>query len=123
MKRLPTDLQILNEIYEWYYNTFTQYIDEDKNRDTKIYVPIDIVHIAKRLKVDVDIVFGRLYYHLDKKYGYAQDDGTKIRLFTLVAGRDTNCVNFPLVASVLADLRDQAWTQWECPAIRVNGII
>ncbi len=29
MKKLPTDLQILNAIYERYYKTFAQYTDEN----------------------------------------------------------------------------------------------
>ena len=55
--------------------------------------------------VDVDIIFGRLYYHLEKKYSYKRQDGSRVCLFTPVAGKDRNCVNFPLMASVLADLR------------------
>jgi len=107
MKKLPTDLQILNEIYEQYYNSFAKYTKDGKDRDSKIYLPIDIEMIAKRWKVDADIVFGRLYYHLNKKHGYKKDDGSSVHLFTLVAGKDRHCVNFPLVASVLADLREE----------------
>ena len=32
-------------------------------------VPIDIPGIAARFGVDPDSIFGRLYYHLDPKYG------------------------------------------------------
>ncbi len=107
MKKLPTDLQVLNKIYEQYYEQFTAYSTESKERDSKIYVPIDIELIARQLKVDQDIVFGRLYYHLNKKHGYKNDNGSYVHLFTLVAGNDRHCVNFPLVASVLADLRQE----------------
>ena len=108
MRRLPTDLQILNAIYDRYYETFTKYTDGDKSRSAKIYVPIDIKQIADDLKVDCDIIFGRLYYHLEQKHGYRQDDGSVVLFFSLRAGDDVHCVNFPLLAAVLADLRDQA---------------
>lgn len=107
MKKTPTDLEILNTIYNRYYNEFTKYSEMEKTRDTKIYVPIDCAEIAKQLGVDGDIVFGRLYYHLENKYGYAQDDGSKVHFFALVAGKDRHCVNFPYLASVLATLREE----------------
>ncbi|MBT3321621.1 MAG: hypothetical protein HN392_04975 [Anaerolineae bacterium] len=108
MKKLPTDLEILNVIYEQYYEEFKNYTKEDKSRDAKIYVPIDVQKIASKLKVDVDIVFGRLYYHLDQKFRYKQDDGSSIPFFALKAGNDIHSVNFPFLASVLASLRDDA---------------
>ena len=51
--RLPTDLQILNEIYVRYYDTFASFAEKDGSRDAKIFVPIDLVQIAKDMKVDV----------------------------------------------------------------------
>ena len=60
---LPTDLQILDAIYEKYYETFTAYLRIAPDRTAKIYVPVDIACIARQLGVDPDIVFGRLYYH------------------------------------------------------------
>ena len=104
MKKLPTDLQILNAIYERYYQSFAE---GEKNRGSKVYVPIDLKQVAEALEVDVDIVFGRLHYHLEKKYGYKHDDGTSVPFFTLVVGHDQNCVNFPLLASVLSNLREE----------------
>lgn len=108
MKKLPTDLRILNAIYERYYETFAQYTNGDKTRSVRIYVPIDIKEIVEDLKVDGDIIFGRLYYHLEKKYGYKQDDDSQVHFFALGIGEDIHCVNFPIMASVLADLRDRA---------------
>lgn len=52
-------------------------------------------------------LFGRLYYYLDKKHGYKQDDGTLVPLFSLKVGEDTHCVNFPLLVSVLASLQSE----------------
>jgi hypothetical protein len=107
MKDIPTDLELLNTIYERYYDEFAKHSKEEKLRESKIYVPIDCAEIAKQLGVDADIIFGRLYYHMQNKYGYAQDDGSKVAFFTLKVGQDRHCVNFPYLASVLATLRHE----------------
>lgn len=107
MTILPTDLQILNTIYNQYYNKFKSFSKNDLDRSSKIFIPIDITLIAKELEVDVDIIFGRLYYHLEQKYGYKYSDGVKVAFFTLKAGADKHCINFPYMASVLANLRDR----------------
>ena len=105
-KPLPSDLDILNAIYERHYDCFASYSDASPNRATKIYVPIDIIEIAKTLNVDPDIVFGRLYYHLDKKHRYKRENGAFVHLFAREVGGDRNCVNFPYLASLLAEMRD-----------------
>ncbi len=105
MKKTPTDLALLNAIYDRYYEDFAKHSKEERLRDSKIYVPIDCAEIASQLGVDTDIVFGRLYYHLQNKYGYTQDDGSKVPFFTMQVGKDRHCVNFPYLASVLATLR------------------
>jgi hypothetical protein len=107
MKRLPTDLEILEEIYNRYYDTFSAFSDGVPKRNAKIYVPIDIDAIAKHFKVDVDIIFGRLYYYLDRKYGFTEPNDVIVPFFTLAAGPDLKCVHFPLLASVLANLREE----------------
>jgi hypothetical protein len=107
MKILPTDLQILNTIYNKYYDKFKSFSKKDSDRSCKIFIPIDIALIAKELEVDVDIIFGRLYYHLEQKYGYKSSDGAKVAFFTLKVGADKHCINFPYMASVLANLRDR----------------
>ena len=107
MKTLPTDLKILNAIYEHYYETFVSFSKSDKNRSSKIYIPIDIKTLAEDMGVDPDIIFGRLYYDLDQKYAYKQEDGSNVHFFTLKIGDDRHCVNFPYMASVLAELREK----------------
>lgn len=107
MKRPPTDLEILEEIYERYYSTFSSFTREKPNRSTKVYVPISIEAIAKHFAVDPDIVFGRLYYHLESKYGFTQPDGSKVHFFALQAGSDRHSVQFPLLAAVIASLREE----------------
>jgi len=81
MKKLPTDLQILNAIYNRYYDKFKSFSKNDLARSSKIYIPIDTAKIAKRFGVDVDIIFGRLYYHLEPKYGYQNPNGTKVSFY------------------------------------------
>lgn len=107
MKKTPTDLELLNVIYDRYYDQFSQYSKENNDRESKIYAPIDCASIADRLDVDGDIVFGRLYYDLDNRYGYTKDDGTKVSFFAFAVGKDRHCVNLPLLASVLAGLRHE----------------
>jgi len=123
LRRVPTDRQILRVIYDRYYDTFSEYARGDDSRTTKVLVPIDVEDIARRLEVDPSIVFGRLYYHLNKKYGYRQDDGSRVDFFVLRVVDDIHCVQFPLMASVLADLEDQARRYDRATWIAVGSLI
>lgn len=106
--KVPTDLEILNTIYDAYYKEFQDYTSGAANRrSSKIYVPIECRLIAKKLNVDADIIFGRLYYHLEQKYGYTRADGSKVSFYSKKVGPDDSCVNFPLLASVLAGLQEE----------------
>jgi hypothetical protein len=107
MKNVPTDMAILDKIYNEYYDVFSAFSKEAPNRQSKIFVPVDIKKIAHELGVDEDIVFGRLYYDLEKRYGYREDDGTRVSFFSRAIGKDRDCINFPYAASVLAALRDE----------------
>lgn len=121
--RIPTDLEILNTIYRMYHSDFAAFERGDGSRASKIYVPIDCKEIAGELKVDPDIVFGRLYYHLEKQYGYKQDDGSNVHFFALKVGNDPKCVNFSLMTSVLAGLRQEKKKFWIGTAIAVLALI
>jgi hypothetical protein len=104
-------LKILGTIYKLYYEEFKNYTlepDVQNGRKSKIFVPIDCKMIAKDLNVDSDIVFGRLYYHLQEKFGYTRDDGSKVAFYTSIAGEANRCVNFPLLASILAGLQEES---------------
>lgn len=116
MKKPPTDRQILRKIHDRYYKDFCAYGENEDLRDSKIYVPIDCRRIAKELKVDPDIVFGRLYYHLDKKHGYTQDDGAKVHLFAMKTGKDYHTVNFPLLSAIVAE-HDTSWFRFNLPIL------
>jgi hypothetical protein len=108
MKKIPTDLEILNIIYEKYYETFVSFSEDNKTRSSKAFVPIDIASIAKEMNVDVDVIFGRLYYHLENKYGYSNDGGkTKVSIITWIEQNKSYGVHFPYLSSILADMRNE----------------
>lgn len=104
MKPLPSDYKILKEIYKIYYDDFSNHDHSDESR---IMFPVDLALIAKNLKADKNVVFGRLYYYLSEKYSYKTGDSTWVKFFELNAGGLGHCVNFPLLASVLASLHDE----------------
>lgn len=114
MKPLPTDYELLAEIYRRYFDAYVAF---DKNvstkRSTKNYVPIDVKEVARALGSESDLIFGRLFYHLEPKYGFDDGEGSgdgpppRVPFFAMRVGGDTHAVHFPLLASVLADLRDQ----------------
>lgn len=122
MQRPPTDREILERIHDRYLDKFGRFDrnNPENERSSKIYVPIDCEAIANDLGVDPDIVFGRLYYHLDKKYGYTQDNGAKVHLFTMAVGDDRHAVHFPMLSAVLAELQ-QSWFRFTVPLI-MSGI-
>ena len=113
--KLPSDYKILNAIFKEYKSSFGEYDRDNSIRKVKNYVPIDIAKIARQLKTDPDIVFGRLYYHLDKIYGYKQENDSKVPFFTITLEKGKKCINFSLMTSVLAGLsekRDESiWTR------------
>ena len=53
---VPTDLKILQAIYDRYHQVFADFQPGDKTRDAKIYVPIDIVGLAADLEIGPDIL-------------------------------------------------------------------
>ena len=116
MSKSITDRRILKAIHDRYYDDYCSFNSEDPERASRIYVPIDCNYIAEKLNTDPNIIFGRLYYHLDKKYGYKNDDGSKVHLFARKIGRDSNAVNFPLLAAVLAE-HEQSYYRYLLPII------
>lgn len=115
--KLPSDRSILELIYKLYYEEFQNHSrDVESGRRSKIYVPIDCKLIAKRFDVDADIIFGRLYYHLEKKHGYTNGDGSKVMFFGNINGEGFS-VNFPLMSSVLAGLQEDANKFWTATLI------
>ena len=103
--KIPTDKKILEKIYKDYKEEYLTYEEDNSIRDSKVFVPIDIKKISRELKTEGDIVFGRLYYHLEQAYGYERPDGSKVSLFALGAGQDRHCIHFPFMVSILASIR------------------
>jgi len=101
-----TDRAILEIIHSRYYAAFKAHSNLKKVRSTKIYVPIDCEEIGKQLGTDPQIIFGRLYYHLDYQYRYQMPDGAWVNLFSFKVGDDKHCVNFPYLDGILAGYTD-----------------
>ena len=118
--RPPTDFELLRTIWERHRDEYAEGVD---SRQTKVFLPIDIPAIAAELGVDVNSVFGRLYFHLDPQYAEPEDaarNRPRKSFFTPRLGPDvegeTNCINFPFLEAVLAGLWQQRnrdrWTFW-----------
>ncbi len=103
---IPTDETLLAEIYKRYLRDFSEFSEENKIRVAKIWVPIDIDALGKKFRCDPDLIFGRLYYHMNEKYGSKTGDGQEVNFFNMRLANDRHVVNFPLLTSVLADLQD-----------------
>ena len=116
LKPLPTDLEILNQIYETYYDQFSN----QSHSGRSAWLPIDIERIANELNVDVDMVFGRLHFFLEHKFNKREEG---ISLFQLNIGGKQNCINFPLMSSILAELRKEDERHWWAWALSIASAI
>ena len=103
---IPTDETLLATIYKRNLKAFSEWTEDNKTRVTKIWVPIDIDELGKKFRCDPDLIFGRLYYHMNEKYGSKTGDGQDVNFFNMRLANDRHVVNFPLLTSVLADLQD-----------------
>ena len=121
-KKIPTDLEILELIYEESYERFASFDKDNPDRSAKIFVPFDLEGIAEKLNVDGDIIFGRLYYHLNKKYGYRKKNKTTVSVYATVGG-DGHSINMPLTASIIASLREEKNKFWIATSIAVVSLI
>jgi hypothetical protein len=101
--RPATDFEVLKAIHDHHRS---DYIAGHKAVGrSKTFLPIDIPTIAGRLEIDNDSVFGRLHHHLETKYGAEGADGQPNKsLFVRQLNDVPNCINFPLLESVLASL-------------------
>lgn len=103
MTKLRTDRYLLECIYEMYKISYSGPTGEDGRPINDPYVAIDIRALALRMECTPELLFGRLYYHLDQKYRYKQDNGNLVPLFYLKVGEKRHAVNFPYLASILAE--------------------
>jgi hypothetical protein len=70
MKNLPSDLKLLSEIYERYYEDFKNFSKEEPTRDCKVYVPINIRDVSINLNTDEYMMYSqKLFTPLDVKNG------------------------------------------------------
>lgn len=104
MKKIPSDFALLKKIYSKYYEEFKNY---DNNRASKAYVSLDIKYLAKYFKTDSEIIFCRLRYHFDEKYGLKNKNSTVTSFFAPKLNEDENAINFPMLASVLAGMQEE----------------
>jgi hypothetical protein len=102
MDDIPTDLEILEDIYYRYHDEFRTYAKKEPDRIARIRVPIEVEEVAEACGVEEDMIFGRIFYHFNKKYSYKNNKGEVTTFFTTEKFEGLS-VNFPLVASVLAD--------------------
>ena len=107
MRGAPTDRALLEAIFNDRVESYAAYNEDTPSRSSKIWMPIDLDALATRFQTDPDLLFGQLYYHLNHKYGVQDGEGAQVSLFQPRVGRDRHCVNFPFLASVLADLREE----------------
>jgi hypothetical protein len=118
MCKIPTDREILRSIYDRYYQ---EYIAVDKTSENgsknKMYVPIDCAEIAKDLNVDVDLIYGRFFYHLNEKYSIELLANRKINLFKGTCDKYHNNVYFPLLTAILAELEESQLRFFTMPVI------
>lgn len=99
-----TDLRLMETIQREYADAYLNRGDQKE----RFYIQIECDHIAQKMNVaDKDLVFQRLYSHLEKKYGYKNDDGSRSHFFGLMVGDKKHCINYPYLCAVLADLKDE----------------
>jgi hypothetical protein len=113
MKKLPTDRQVLRCIYDMYKAEYPGVPGSDGRPINDPFLPVNLNHIAGHLGCPPEIIFGRLYYHLNHKYSYERRENVDVSFFYVEFKGRTHCVQFPLLASVLASLdednRRQLW--------------
>jgi len=102
MNKLPTDRYVLSCIFDMYEDSYPGPKKAGGGGENDPYLSIDIPALAKKLECTPELLFGRLYYHLDQKYRYKQDDGSIVPLFYLKVGDKRHAVHFPYLASILA---------------------
>ncbi|HPG89179.1 MAG TPA: hypothetical protein PLD46_05965 [Hyphomicrobium sp.] len=129
MRKSPTDLELLEEIYRRYYEAFVSYREPTAERDSKVYMPIDVSELARHFDVDGDIIFGRLCYHLNPKFS-VNTGNAAAPFFRFLAGKDApgrHRIQFPILASAIATLREARnqflWANWLAASSLVISII
>jgi len=106
LRQIPLDKDVLRCIYDTYESEYPGPLKNGSRGENDPYLPIDIEFISKKLHCKKELIFGRLYFHLDKKYRYANGERTSVPFF--VSGSNQRfLVNFPYLTSLLAGLEDE----------------
>ncbi len=109
MKRIRTDREILRVIHDRYYDDFVSYERDPTIRQAKNLIPIDIPALVSELKMDKELIFGRLYYHLAPKHTHREGQ-TKMSFFEVAIRNESagtverHLINFPMLEAALASL-------------------
>ena len=82
MDDIPTDLEIIEDIYYRYHDDFRKYAKKEPDRIARIRVPIEVEDVAEACGVEEDMIFGRIFYHFNKKYSYTDTKGEVTTFFT-----------------------------------------
>src|SRR5437667_302468 len=107
MNKLPTDRYVLKCIFDMYESSYPGPRTASGRGENDPYVAIDLQAVAEMLDCNAELLFGRLYYHLDQKYRYKQDDGVVVSLFQLKIDEKRHAVQFPYLASILAGFNQE----------------
>jgi hypothetical protein len=107
MNKLPTDRKSLKCIFDTYKSDYPGPKDATGRGANDPFMLVDLVKIADKLHCAPELLFGRLYYHLDPKYRYKQDDGARVDLFLSNLKNKGHAVHFPFLASVLAGYEEE----------------
>lgn len=115
-KDIVTDREILRCIYDMYQQQYPGPELPGGKRKNDPYLPISVREVAAKLGTSPEMLFGRLYYHLDAKYRYKDSEGAETHLFAMKVGEQMHCVHFPYLSATLAEHeakhRQFWWTLW-----------
>lgn len=120
---LPTDREILRCIFEMYEPAYPGKEPGETHGKNDPYLPIKVTEVASRLGCSPEMLFGRLYYHLNAKYRYTQDNNAHVHLFSIKVGSEMHCANFPYLAAVLAEKDEEHKRQLWSLGVAIAALI
>jgi hypothetical protein len=118
---IPSDRQIFEAIYAMYIGDYLA--QEHKQTQRRVYFPIDVVAVAKKLRCSTHILFGRLYHDLAKRYDPATEQNVSGAVFQIQAGTERHCIHFPYMVAILAGMREQRRVQLYTWAISLTALV
>lgn len=95
MSKLPSDRKVLECIYEMYEASYPGDHSRTGSNENDPYVAIDVPAVAAKLNCKPELLFGRLYYHLDFKHRYTQENGALVPFFYLKVGDKRHAIHLP----------------------------